>query len=228
MKQEIFKFQPKLALLREDFFISASNRDALNVVDNLNTWQFFAYNIYGETGSGKTHLVHIFSKAYDSGIVSAHDIEMSNFYDYYENNKVLVIEDVDDTINQEAMFHLYNLYKNEGGFLLFTSQKPIAQLNFGIKDLQSRLIAVPSVEILAPDDDLLSALIIKLCDDRQLALGVDVLTYIIKHIDRSFSYIKVLIEELDSLSLMRQKPVNIAMVKEIIAFLSDNLQPSLF
>ena len=54
--------------------------------------------------------------------------------------------------------------------MLLTSRAPPPALTLGIRDLASRLRAVPVVTLAPPDDALLRALIVKLAADRQLAL----------------------------------------------------------
>lgn len=126
------------------------------------------------------------------------------------------------------MFHLYNLYRNEGGSILFTSRRAPARLDIRLPDLRSRLNIIPSIEISEPDDELLSALIIKLFMDRQITVSLDIVNYILVNMQRSFAYAEKLVNEIDNISLAYKRAVSVAIVKEAIAALNNNPQGELF
>ena len=132
-------------------------------------------------------------------------------------------------MNYEAMFHLYNLYRNEGGNILFTSEIAPARLNLPLADLQSRLNTIPAIEIKAPDDYLLSCLVVKLFSDRQININPELVNYIVNNMQRSFSYARNLVEEIDRISLSRKRAVSVPIIKEAMAVLDNSkLQGELF
>ena len=56
-----------------------------------------------------------------------------------------------------------------------------------MRDLRSRLRAVPTVPLLPPDDLLFRALIVKFCADRQLVVDKSVVSYLTSRIERSYT-----------------------------------------
>ena len=127
------------------------------------------------------------------------------------------------------MFHLYNLYRNEGGNILFTSQLAPARLHFQLPDLRSRMNIVPSIEIKAPDDELLSCLLVKLFMDRQITVSPELINYIIANMQRSFSFARKIVAEIDHISLSRKRAVTLPIVKEAFDILAEEkLQGDLF
>lgn len=221
---------------REDFMVSKSNIEAIKAVDEWPNWPYFSLCIYGPEGSGKTHISHIFAdNVYTKTnakqkipLVRARGIKLENIYRFFEESKCLIVENLDDKyINEEALFHLYNLYKNEGGYILFTTTKPPARMNFKLADLQSRLNTIPVIEIKEPDSDLLSALIVKLFADRQVNISPEIVNYITNNTIRSFSYIKKLVIEADNTSISRKRAISIPIIKEAINTLNNNDQCSL-
>jgi len=234
--QGSFAFKPNVMYLRPDFMVSTCNAEALKAVESWPTWPFFALSIYGPKGCGKTHLAHIFadqvalkcSKPIKVKIIKASDIKMSMVARLYAQNPCLVVEDVTQKVDNQALFHLYNLYHNEGGYLLFTSRWPLARINFDLPDLKSRLKMVPNVAILEPDDSLLEALIVKLFSDRQITVPADVVRYIVHNMERSFSYAIKVVERADELSLCLKRAVTLPIVKQAIYDISHNTQPDLF
>lgn len=157
---------------------------------------FFALCVYGPENCGKTHLTHIFSDKvsvlthypYQIPRIEAGKITLELPPLLFERHRCLVVENLNEEINEEAMFHLYNLYRNEGGSILFTSRRAPARLDIRLPDLRSRLNIIPSIEISEPDDELLSALIIKLFMDRQITVSLDIVNYILVNMQRSFAY----------------------------------------
>lgn len=224
------------ALGKEDFLISPCNEEAVRLIDAWPRWDFFAACIYGSEGCGKTHLANVFSNRvslltnypYKIPCIKAKQLKLETVHDLFQENMCLIVEDLCEDINEEAMFHLYNLYRNEGGNILFTSQTAPARLHFKLKDLQSRLNIVPSIEIKAPDDELLSSLLIKLFMDRQINVSPEVVAYLLNNMERSFAYARKIVAEIDRLSLARKRAVSIALVKDAIVDLADDSQGELF
>ncbi len=221
---------------KEDFIVSPCNEAAFSAVCKWPQWPFFALCIYGPANCGKTHLSHIFSDQvsvatrypYPIPRVEASAVDLSMPPLLFEKHRCLIVENLSSRINEEAMFHLYNLYANEGGNILFTARTAPARLNIGLPDLRSRLNIVPSVEISEPDDELLSALIIKLFMDRQITVSLDIVNYILINMQRSFAYAEKLVNEIDNISLAYKRAVSVAIVKEAIAELNKKPQRELF
>ena len=234
--QIAFKFSPHPYLGREDFMVSSCNFEAVQLIDNWPEWPFFAVCLYGPSGCGKTHLCRIFSDRvsvikhypYKIPCIQAKNITLDTPHRLFAQNTCLIVENLDENINQEALFHLYNLYRNEGGFILFTAHKAPARLKLSLPDLKSRLTIMPSVAIGEPDDEMLSALIIKLFSDRQLLVAPEIINYMIKNMQRSFTYCNQLVAEIDNISIIRKRAVSLPIVKEAINNLNHLSQGDLF
>ena len=234
--QIAFQFSPQPYLGREDFMVSSCNFEAFQTIDSWPNWPFFAICLYGPKGCGKTHLSRIFSDKisvlthypYKIPSINADKINLEKPFELFKQHRCLIIEDLTPNINQEAMFHLYNLYRNEGGNILFTSEQAPARMNFSLADLQSRLNIVPSIEIGEPDDEMLSALILKLFNDRQLLVSPEIITYMLQNMQRSFEFCNKLVAEIDNISLARKRAISINIVKEAIQSLNNTSQGELF
>lgn len=236
IKQLPLAFEHKPFLGKEDFMVAGCNAEAFAFVEKWPDWPFFALCLYGPEGSGKTHLANMFSNnvsiatnyPYKIPYIKAQELTLDMPPKLFAKHNCLIVEGLSDNINNEAMFHLYNLYRNEGGFILFTSETAPARLNISLPDLRSRLNIIPSVEIKEPDDDLLSALIVKLFMDRQVVITQEVLNYIVQNMRRSFAFARKLVIETDNISLARKRAISIPIVKEAIAVLCDTNQGELF
>src|ERR1700743_1374974 len=84
-----------------------------------------------------------------------------------------------------------------------------------LRDLRSRLRAVPAVQLRPPDDHLFRALIVKFCADRQLAGDEAVVGSCASHIERSYAALRQAIELLDIEALRLGSPVTRALAAEL-------------
>ena len=78
-----------------------------------------------------------------------------------------------------------------------------------LRDLASRLRAVPVVALDAPDDALLRSVIVKLCADRQLAVDEAVVGYLASRIERSFAAARAAVARLDREALRQKRPLTV-------------------
>ncbi len=210
------------------FLPSSSNEAAVRWIDQWPRWQrggeaFHCLIIYGPDGCGKTHLAHVWKQIAEAKMVAMEDLPSLDFSGSEEF--VYIIEDVDKTEIDEqtasALFHLYNWLKEQGGYLLLTARRRPKKWGLELADLASRLLASESVKITAPDDDLLRAVILKQFSDRQINLAENVVAYILKHGERSFSFVRALVKSLDDLSMAEKKKITIPMVKRVLEELGE-------
>jgi chromosomal replication initiation ATPase DnaA len=85
-----------------------------------------------------------------------------------------------------------------------------------LADLRSRLRAAPVVEIGAPDDALLGAVLVKHFADRQLHVVPQVIAFLLRRIDRSFSAAEKIVACLDGAALSNGGPVTIALARRVL------------
>ena len=209
------------------------NEKALRAVELWPEWPFFALVVYGPQGSGKSHLAHVFAehaascteRPFPVLIINAQEINNKNVARIHRENPCLVVENLTPRANNEALF---NLYQNEGGYILFTAEDAPARMRFKLPDLQSRLNMVPTIAIEEPDDEMLTMLVVKMFNDRQIMISPEVLNYIIRNMQRSFSYARRLVEEVDMISLARKRAVTVPLVKEAMQTLDTHVQQELF
>jgi chromosomal replication initiation ATPase DnaA len=93
---------------------------------------------------------------------------------------------------------------------------PPSAIEIELRDLRSRLRAVPVVSLLPPDDQLFRALIVKLCADRQLAVDESVVSYLATRIERSFAAARRAVELLDAEALRQRRPVTRVLAAELL------------
>ena len=62
MDQLTFKFPFSKKYYEQDYFVSSNNFSAFKLIDDWPNWPGKWLNIFGESGSGKTHLTKILEK----------------------------------------------------------------------------------------------------------------------------------------------------------------------
>ncbi len=210
MQQLFLKFPIKAEYLPDDFFVSQANNQAFEYLCQWPNWGDSIYAkillLYGEFGSGKTHLVHIWQSLSCARILSPGS---------YSDDKALILEDIDN-LKQEYLLHLINLAQENGQYLLLTSSVAPVKLPFKLADLRSRILAIPSISITVPDQELLRAVLLKHLSDRQLKVSPAAIDYIIPRVDRSFSKLLQFIDELDQSSKMLKHSPTIPLIKQVL------------
>lgn len=127
----------------------------------------------------------------------------------------LVVEDAAAITDERALFHVINLAREEGVFLLFTARSAPSLWPVALPDVVSRLRALPVIVLQAPDDATLRGVIVKLAADRQLQLDESVVGYILTHIERSFAAARAAVIALDQEALRQGRPPSRALAAEM-------------
>ena len=213
--QQIIKFDYDQNFKNEDFYVSKSNEHIFNLIEKWPKWERNFLNISGEKFSGKTHLVNIFLKKFNGIKFEANLLNDNNLKEIkvYQN---IVLENLNNNINERLLFTLLNIIEQDNKYLIITSEKPIVNYKFDLKDLVSRSKNFLLQNIDKPDDELLFALILKNLSDRQISIDKKLIDYIIKRIDRSYGKIVDFIYKIDEVSLKKKRSINLSTIKEVL------------
>jgi chromosomal replication initiation ATPase DnaA len=199
---------------REDFLSGPSNAAALTLIDTWPAWPHQAVMLTGPEGSGKSHLAAIWAEMAGARLISSHALEQATVPAALATGALVVEDIVAGALDERALFHLLNLAREEGAFVLLTARSPPA--TFTIRDLGSRVMALPVVAMAPPDDALLRAVLVKLFGDRQLAVDESVIGYVALRIERSFAAAQAAVARLDEEAMRHQRPLTRAFAAEIL------------
>ena len=212
---------------RAAFFAAPCNEVALAMIDRWPDWPGGKLVLTGPAGSGKTHLTHVWAAVSDAEIVAASDLEDRDVPTLAQGP--VAIEDIPqiagNDIAQTRLFHLHNLVLANGHSLLLTGTGPLTAWGLSLPDLVSRLGGTTAIAIEEPDDILLSVLLAKLLDDRQLRTGPKLIPYLLRRMDRSFAAAITLTQALDAASLAGKRAVTRALAAQVFDAL-DKPDPS--
>jgi len=200
---------------REDFLTGAPNEAALAMIERWPDWPDRALALVGPEGAGKSHLAAIWAEIAGARRVSARALGETNLIGALATG-ALVIEDAPARLDERALFHLLNLIREEEAYLLITARAAPARWGVALPDLASRLRALPTVTLSAPDDALLRAVLVKLFADRQLGVDSSLVSYLVTRIERSFAAARAAVETLDREALRMQRPVTRALAAELM------------
>lgn len=213
-----FDLPSRTALGRDAFFVASSNAVALAMIDTWPNWAGGKLVLTGPTGAGKTHLAHVWAAMANATIISATDLASADIPTLAQGH--IAIEDIPKIAGtpeaETALFHLHNLTLAEGHTLLLTGTPPVAGWGIHLPDLMSRLQGTTAAALEAPDDALLSALLVKLLADRQLMPKPALIAYLLGRMDRSFAAAIDLVARLDAASLARKKPITIKLAAAVL------------
>jgi chromosomal replication initiation ATPase DnaA len=215
-RQLAFALPHAESLTRDNFLEGPANEAGLRLIENWPDWPNRIMLLVGEEGSGKSHLAAIWAELSGARSTSAHALSPASVPAALATG-ALVVEDLKPAdFDERALFHLMNLAREDAAFVLVTSRLPPSAFEIELRDLRSRLRAVPVVALSPPDDNLFRALIVKFCADRQLTVDEAVVGYLANRIERSYAAARQAVELLDTEALRLGRPVTRALAAELL------------
>ncbi len=155
------------------------------------------FYLWGETGSGRSHLLAAAARAAARPLVVADDVERL------------------DEAQQRALFNRINEARESGHAVLAAGDAPPAQLPLR-EDLRSRL-AWGLVYLLKPLTDAERAHYLRSeAERRGMRLGDEVVRYLLNHVRRDLPSLGAILDRIDRLSLEQQRPVTLPLVREAL------------
>lgn len=184
--------------------VGPSNQAVVDAFARAAHWPFRTAILTGPPRSGKSLMARWFS----------------------ENGHGEAIDDADG-VSEDELFHRWNRAQESATPLLLVTARPPGVWPIALPDLASRLSAALLLEIGAPDDAMLAALIEGHAARHGLVLGEGASAWLLPRIERSHAGVEALIAEIDRLSLERKQPVTISLLREALSPIGEESQPRL-
>ena len=203
---------------RDSFVHGTSNATAVAALDAWPRWPGGTLALVGPEGVGKTHLARAWASAAKAVVLdrAAPDVGAAA-------GRPALLEDVDQGVDAEALFHLINLAAQDGASLLLTARKPPATWPAELPDLRSRLNALMVGEIEAPDDDVLRGVLRTFFRERNIRPHDDVYPYLLKRMERSVPGAREIVRRLDETEDGEHRPVSRVLARQILEADIENL-----
>jgi chromosomal replication initiation ATPase DnaA len=200
----------------DGFVVSDCNRAAVEAVADWPNLIGGVMAICGPAGCGKSRLGQIWAERV--GAVAIHGGEAAVIDPMELEGRPVLLDRAMDA-DDETLFHLINLAQAPGGAMLMLSRPAPSAWHATLPDLRSRLNAVFSVPMEAPDDAVLAAMLEARFAERGIRSPKDVIPYLVRRIDRSAEAAATIVERLDAL----HRPVTRALAREALDDRSGDL-----
>jgi len=216
MDQLIFKFPFSKKYYEQDFFVSSNNFSAYKLIESWPTWPGKWLNIFGDSGSGKTHLSKILEKKIKKiKLIDAKNID-NQIVQNLNNIDCLIIDSFNNNINEKLLYSILNQSRQLENYVLINSNTSIKNSKFELTDLQSRINSFLYIGIELPNDELLKVIISKTLSDKQISINPKISDFIINNVERSYEKMFKFLKEVDELSLSTGKSININLIKKVL------------
>ncbi len=204
--QLVLPLEVRSASGRADFIVAPGNQQAVAFIDSWPGWPAPAAALYGPAASGKSHLAAIWAERAGAQILAA-----SALLEGVPNGP-LVVEDAGPGIAEASLFALLE----RGAPLLITAQTPPSDWQVALPDLRSRARALLAFPLWAPDEGLLMALAVKLFADRQLQVPENVVSHMVRSLERSPGAVRDFVAKADAAALAQKRPINLGLIKDLL------------
>jgi len=212
MNQFIFDLETKINFSESDFFVNFTNKKAVDLVSLWPDWHNKAAIIYGESKSGKSHLGNIWMQRADATLIDLKNDDIKSNKDskrnYLIDNFSLIKPDQENII-----LDVFNQCLFNNNYILFLCSEN-NNINFKLKDLESRFNSILSTVIEKPDDQIIEVLIIKYFSDHQVLIANDVIKYLSGRIERSYNDLLIMLNKINNLSLKNKQKITIPFLRE--------------
>lgn len=176
-------------------------------------WPGGALALIGPPGVGKSYLAAVWAAQADALVVDRRDPDLAAAA---AHAGPILIDDADQGLADEALFHLLNMAARPERGLLVTGRSPPAAWPAALPDLRSRLNALPVAELNEPDDDVLRGVLEILFRERSIRPSEDLYPYLLRRISRSIPEAREIVRKLDEGVDQETRPVSRALARQIL------------
>ncbi|MCU1676908.1 MAG: chromosomal replication initiator protein DnaA [Frankiales bacterium] len=237
----------------DTFVIGASNRFAHAAAVAVAEAPAKAYNplfIYGESGLGKTHLLHaighyaqhlytgarvryVSSEEFTNDFInSIRDGKAEGFRRRYRDVDILLVDDIQFLANkeqtQEEFFHTFNTLHNANKQIVISSDRSPKQLTTLEDRLRNRFEWGLITDVQPPELETRIAILRKKAAQERLSTSPDVLEYIASKISTNIRELEGALIRVTAFASLNRQPVDLSLAEIVLKdLIPDNSQPEI-
>jgi chromosomal replication initiation ATPase DnaA len=204
------------------FISAASNAAAVAWLEQTSAWPQRRLAVWGSAGSGKTHLLHVWSERQGASVLVGPSLRFT------APERPLAIDDA-DAAAERPLLHMLNAVAEADLPVLLAGRDPPARWPVRLPDLASRLRAITAVQIGPADDHLLRSLLARLLVERQMAVSQAVQEFLLRHLPRTTGAIREAVARLDRAALAAGGCASRSVAAEVLVQMTgfdDNFTPT--
>jgi chromosomal replication initiation ATPase DnaA len=212
--QLALKFPPSQHFAAADFLAAPCNAAALTWLTRTPDWPNRRLAIWGEAGNGKTHLMHVWAERIGAPVWYGPSLQGMPELPACGG---IALDEADAIRDEASLLHLLNAAYEADLPVLIAGRAPPSRWQTQLPDLASRLRAITAVELGAPDDALLRALLMRLVRERQLIVSETVHEWLLRRLPRTPAMLREAVDRLDAAALASGSAVTRALAVTVLA-----------
>jgi chromosomal replication initiator protein len=234
----------------DTFVTASSNRLAHAAAQAVAETPGRSYNplfIYGDSGLGKTHLLHAIGNYVQENypgrtvLYVTTETFMNDFVDSlrmsttiafkrrYRVCDVLLIDDVQFMQNkeglQEEFFHTYNDLHSSGKQIVLTSDRPPKSIETLEERLRSRFLSGLITEVDPPDIETRLAILRSKAEADKEEIGDDVLEFIATHVKSNIRELEGALIRVTAYASLSHEPISMALAEKVLSDIVSGGEP---
>ncbi len=234
----------------DSFVAASSNRLAHAAAQAVAETPGRSYNplfIYGDSGLGKTHLLHAIGNYVQENfpvrtvLYVTTETFMNDFVDSlrmsttiafkrrYRECDVLLIDDVQFMENkeglQEEFFHTYNDLHGAGKQIVLTSDRPPKSIETLEDRLRSRFLSGLITEVDPPDLETRLAILRKKAEADHDDIPDDVLEFIATHVKNNIRELEGALIRVTAFASLSREPISLELAERVLADILSTVEP---
>jgi chromosomal replication initiation ATPase DnaA len=211
IRQLAFDLPSAEAMTRDHFFVAPSNALALQTVEHWQDWPGRKLLLVGPEGAGKTHLAHIWAALAGAAILPARTLS-----DRHRRTRRAPSWSRMPTASAgpRRSFSTCTTCHRDGR-AASDRPHPAARLGPDAARPEKPDAGHAIAQLDGPDDALLSAVLVKLFADRQVAVPANLIPYLVSRMPRSIGA-RALVAALDARALAEARPITRAWPAKIL------------
>ena len=177
---------------RDEFVEGASNAQAMAALDSWPRWPGGCLVLVGPEGVGKSHLAGAWAAQTRAATLTREAPDLAA-----DAGRTVLMEDIERSAPDEALFHLINVAARDCAGLLMTARTRPAAWPAALPDLRSRFNALFVAEIEPPDDIVLEGVLRKFFRERSIRPPPEVYRYLLRRMPRSIPEAREVVRRMD-------------------------------